>query len=129
MGFEKIKAANTINVDYDKQGYVLGIRGKNILQNDHVKTLNKFYEAFVKHIDFKDVRCAVIASTRRSVVRCKIYCDIFPDRHIYSADVGLIMHYRKYTMVMINVQLRLSLLAVVITGGGGSNPMVMAMIC
>ncbi|KAI7740847.1 hypothetical protein M8C21_005702 [Ambrosia artemisiifolia] len=106
-----------MNVDYDKEGSVLRVRGKNILENEHVKigqfhtlelelkrafvlrkvlwdtlaiealkeaseasiprkhgpsvagydkALNKFYEnvlqAFVKHIDFKVVRCAVIAS-------------------------------------------------------------------
>ncbi|KVI04461.1 eRF1 domain 1/Pelota-like protein [Cynara cardunculus var. scolymus] len=108
------------NVDYDKEGAVLRIRGKNILENEHIGAfhtleielhrpfvlrkvfwdslaidalhqasdpsasadlavvlmqeglahillaLNKFYEnvlqAFMKHIDFKVVRCAVIAS-------------------------------------------------------------------
>ncbi|KAK9138598.1 hypothetical protein Sjap_009192 [Stephania japonica] len=72
-------------VEYDKEGSVLRIRGKNILENEHVKigafhtleveqhrpfvlrkALNKFFEnvlqAFLKHVDFKIVRCAVIAS-------------------------------------------------------------------
>ncbi|THG21269.1 hypothetical protein TEA_028074 [Camellia sinensis var. sinensis] len=72
-------------VDYDKEGSVLRIRGRNILENEHVKigafhtleielhrpfvlrkALNKFFDnvltAFLKHIDFNVVRCAVIAS-------------------------------------------------------------------
>ncbi|KAL5998546.1 hypothetical protein ACLOJK_009489 [Asimina triloba] len=122
-------------VDYDKEGSVLRIRGKNVVENEHVKigqfhtleieqhrpfvlrknawdslsrdilqqasafgfltnklltcdipdpavsadlavVLNKFFEnvlqAFLKHIDFKIVRCAVIASpgfTKTIVVR------------------------------------------------------------
>ncbi|TQD81024.1 hypothetical protein C1H46_033439 [Malus baccata] len=86
---ERVKLKLEIKVeeiaDYDKVGAVLRIRGKNILENEYVKigafhtlelelhrpfvlrkALNKFFEnvlqAFLKHVDFSVVRCAVIAS-------------------------------------------------------------------
>uniref|UniRef100_R7W8Y6 Protein pelota n=1 Tax=Aegilops tauschii TaxID=37682 RepID=R7W8Y6_AEGTA len=81
---ERVKLTLEIAVestDYDKEGSVLRVRGKNLSKNEHVQigqkhgsgavaaydtALKDFFhrvlDAFVKHVDFDLVQCVVIAS-------------------------------------------------------------------